>query len=267
MSKKIITIIIPIFNRFIKKKSISNFLKFKKFIKIIIIDDGSPKKIMEKNLKLIKKFPEITYYYYKNNKGQSHACNQGLKKTFTKYVWFFDDDDYVQVISLKKILSEIIIQDEDGFLLPMKQIFNNIILKEVRPCIRPHDFNDLRKNGQLVSTSCSIFKTSIIRKIKGWDENLYGGTDTDLFLRFSKVGTFKFIKCKSIKINLSQEGRLTNQFFRQMKAKIFFLRKHWKDLAYKRRFYYIYSMFVLLPLFYGIKNNLIYLKKKCLKIK
>lgn len=264
MSKKIVTIIIPTFNRILKKKVIFNFLNFKKFIKIIIIDDGSLEEIKKKNLNILKKNPEIIYFYYKINKGQSFACNIGLKKTTTKYIWFFDDDDYVNNKSLKKILSVIKSKNSDGYLLPMQQIFKNIILKEVYPSSRLHNFNDLRTNGQLVSTSCSIFKTSIIKKIKGWDEKLYGGTDTDLFLRFSKIGNFKFINCPPVKIDISQEGRLTNKFLRQMKAKTVFLRKHWKDLAFKRRFYYIASIFTLLPLFYGIKNNLIYLKKKCL---
>jgi hypothetical protein len=42
----------------------------------------------------------------------------------------------------------------------------------------------------------------LIRKIGGWDNNLFGGTDTDLFLRFSKVGKFSFINTIPIKINL-----------------------------------------------------------------
>ena len=215
---------------------------------------------------MVKKYSTISYFFYKKNKGQSYACNIGLKYTTTSYVWFFDDDDLVCCNSIDKIIKEVQLKKGDGYLLPMHQIYNGIVVNKGIPSSRPHSFNDLRNYGQLVSTSCSIFKTNLIKKIKGWDENLYGGTDTDLFLRFSKIGRFRFIKCNAVMVDISQPGRLTNKVFRQLGAKINFLKKHWNDLSYKRRIYYIYSMFLLLPLFYGIKNHIKYLYiKKNLK--
>ena len=187
MSKKIITVIIPIYNRKIKIKTIINFLKYKNFIKILIVEDCSDDSVKNYNRKLIKKYPEISYFFYKKNKGQSSACNVGLAYIATDYVWFFDDDDLVQGNSIKKILKEIKLKKGDGYLLPMHQTYNGVVVNNVIPSSRSHSFNDLRSNGQLVSTSCSIFKTKLIKKIKGWDENLYGGTDTDLFLRFSNT--------------------------------------------------------------------------------
>ena len=265
MNKRIITVIIPTYNRKINEQKIINFLKYKNFIKILVIEDGSTELIISYNSELIKKYPDISYFFYKKNKGQSFACNLGLKYAVTKYVWFFDDDDFVRSSSLKKIINELKLKNSDGYLLPMCQIYNQIIVKKINPSIRPHTFNDLRNNGQLVSTSCSIFKTILIKKIKGWDENLYGGTDTDLFLRFSKIGRFKFINCYPIIVDISYPGRLTNKVFRQIKEKIKFLKKNWKDLSCKRRFYYTYSMFMLLPLFYGVKNYINYIYMKNIK--
>lgn len=260
--KKILTIIIPIFNRKINKKILNVFSKFEKKIQVYVIEDGSNSEIKNLNQNTTKYFKNINYFHYKKNKGQSVACNIGLKKVYTNYVWFFDDDDYVSISAIKKIIKIIEKKNCDGYLLSMSQMYNNKILKTVEPSLRTHTFNDLRSNGQLVSTSCSIFKTFIVRKIKGWDENLYGGTDTDLFLRFSKIGKFNFIKCDPIKIDISNPGRLTNKVFRQVNAKIVFLNKHWKDLTIKRKLYYIYSFIMLYPLFYSLKNYLNYLIKK-----
>jgi len=262
MNEKIITVIIPTYNRKIKIQTIVNFLKYNNFIKILIVEDGSVEGVRNHNNRLIKKHPNISYFSYKKNKGQSFACNLGLKYTTTKYVWFFDDDDLVCCNSIKKIIKEIQLTKGDGYLLPMQQTYNGIVVNKAIPSFRPHSFNDLRSNGQLVSTSCSIFKTNLIKKIKGWDEHLYGGTDTDLFLRFSKIGRFRFVDCNAVVVDISHPGRLTNKVFRQLKAKINFLKKHWNDLSYKRRFYYVYSMFMLLPLFYGIKNHIKYMYKK-----
>jgi len=265
MSKKVITVIIPTYNRKIKIKTIVNFLKYSNFIKILIVEDGSTNTVKNYNRKLIKQYPEISYFFYKKNKGQSFACNVGLAYVNTDYVWFFDDDDLVHYNSIEKIIREIKLKKGDGYLLPMHQTYNGFVVNSVIPSSRPHSFNDLRSNGQLVSTSCSIFKTVLIKKIKGWDENLYGGTDTDLFLRFSKIARFNFVNCSPVVVDISHPGRLTNKVFRQLAAKINFLKKHWNNLSYKRRFYYVYSMFFLLPLFYGIKNHIKYIYNKNLR--
>ena len=46
MSKKILTVVIPTFNRSkLFKKSLDNFIKFKNYIDIFIIEDGSKKEI------------------------------------------------------------------------------------------------------------------------------------------------------------------------------------------------------------------------------
>jgi len=258
MSKKKITIIIPTYNRILKNnKSIKNFYFFtKKDLNIFIIEDGSSNEIINNNIQFLKKFSKIKYFFYKKNKGQSYACNLGIKNAKTDYVWFFDDDDLVTSKTIKDVLNEIKLNYKDGYLLPMQQIYKNKILKEINPSIRRHDFNDLRNNGQLVSTSCSLFKLYLIRKIGGWDNNLFGGTDTDLFLRFSKVGKFSFINTTPIKINLSFSNRLTTMIMRQQRAKIFFLIKHWNSLTFKRKCYYLITLIFFFPALYKMKYKL-----------
>jgi glycosyltransferase involved in cell wall biosynthesis len=263
MSSKILSIIMPTYNReklFIK--TVLNFQKYKKFINIIIIEDGSDVNTVKKNRSAIKKFKNIKYFLLKKNSGQSYACNFGLKNCFTDYVWFFDDDDYVSKKSLKYILYNIRKNKNHSYLLPMSKVYNDIILEKIDPSIRKHDFDDLRNNGQLVNTSCAIFKTSHIKKIKGWDENLYGGTDTDLFLRFSKYNNFAFLNTDPVQVNISVGNRLTNKLFRQQTAKIYFLKKHWGILTIKRKFYYILNLFLLAPLIYSFKDRLILLSIK-----
>ncbi len=258
---KIITVIIPTYNRKLNFNLISKFYKFKKKIELIIVDDGSNQLIESFNSKKIKKYLEFKYLHYHKNRGQSFACNSGIKITNTKYVWFFDDDDNISIKTLDKILFSLK-KNFDGLLLPMKQVYKNKLINLVYPSIRSHTFDDLRDNGQLVSTSCAIFKTKIIKKIKGWDIKLFGGTDTDLFLRFSKYGNFSFIDTNPVIINISKPNRLTNKVFRQQLAKIYFLKKHWKILTIKRILYYLITGLFFYPLFYGIRNKMKYLSKK-----
>lgn len=263
MSKKILSVIIPTYNRKnIFKKSLFNFLKFKDYIDIFIVEDGSIKEIVKKNSDFLKKYKNIKYFVLKKNFGQSYSCNYGLKLCTTKYVWFFDDDDDVSLDSIKVILNNIKNNANDAYLLPMSKVYNGFVLKTIYPSVRIHNFQDLRNNGQLVNTSCAIFKTNIIKKINGWDNDLYGGTDTDLFLRFSKYGNFSFLKTSPIKVNIAVSNRLTNKVFRQQKAKLYFLLKHWNVLTIKRKFYYIITLFFFFPLFYTLKDRLILLLVK-----
>ena len=263
MSKKILTVVIPTYNRSnLFKKSLNNFIKFKNYIDIFVIEDGSRREIVEQNKSYLKKFRNIKYFILNKNYGVSYSRNFALKLCSTKYVWFFDDDDYVNSNTIQIILENTKNNVKDAYLLPMTKVYNSLILETIDPSVRAHNFDDLRNNGQLVNTSCAIFKTSIIKKINGWDNSLYGGTDTDLFLRFSKYGSFYFLNTSPIKVNIAINNRSTNKVFRQQNAKVFFLLKHWNVLTFKRKAYYIYSLLFFFPLFYGLKDRLTLLLAK-----
>ena len=255
MKKKILTIIIPTKNRFLLlKKIILEIKDLINLIDIIIIDDCSNKSERSK-LEIFSKLKKIKFIKFNKNRGQSYACNYGLKNCLTDYVWFFDDDDFKKenLLKITKYLSN---NNCDGILLPMKQVYKNKTIKIVNPLKEDHKYEVLRNQQQKVSTSCAIFKRIKINKIKGWDEKLFGGTDTDLFLRFSRKNNFEILKVKPIIVNFAAPGRVTNKFLRQQKAKIYFLIKHWKILTLKRKFYYIISFALCFPLLNKVKFKL-----------
>ncbi len=257
MKNKILTIVIPTKDRFSYiKKIITEISKLLNFIDVIIINDCSNKLESNKLENFLKDFEKIKYFRFKKNKGQSKACNYGLKKSKSKYIWFFDDDDFVYKITLKEITLYLSKNNPDGILLPMKQIYKKKMIKFLRPKFDEHKYEFLRNSQQKVSTSCAIFKKKNILKIQGWDENLFGGTDTDLFLRFSKNNIFEIVNTKPIIVNFAAPNRVTNNFFRQQKAKLYFLNKHWKILTLKRKIYYIISFILCFPLINNLKSKL-----------
>ncbi len=256
-NKKIITIIIPTRNRVIYiKKIVSEIEKLKKNIDIIIIDDFSVKYQRIELSNFIKKKKFIKLFLLNNNRGQSYACNYGLSYAKTKYVWFFDDDDHLKKKTLLKVINYLKFFSVDGLLIPMKRIYKNKILNYTMPNKKDHTFTSLKNSPQKVSTSCAIFKLDKIKKIKGWDEKLLGGTDTDLFLRFAEKNKFSILKTFPVIVNFSAPDRVTNKFFRQQKAKIYFLNKHWSILTLKRRIYYIISFILCFPILNNLKSKL-----------
>lgn len=255
--KSLLTIIIPTKNRAGSLKKIISTLSKIKEINIIVIDDGSNFENNDTNKRYLLKTPNIKYHHFKESYGQSYACNKGLKLTNSDYVWFFDDDDFVSEISVRAVLKLVKNRNIQGLLLPMKIIFNNFTFKITYPSNKSHDFDNLRSKGQLVNTSCAVFKTSIIRDINGWDNSLFSGTDTDLFLRFSRVASFTCIKTYPVEVNFSNSDKVTFSFFRSQKGKIDFLYKHWKILTFNRRLYYFISFLLFFPFFRIIKFKLI----------
>ena len=260
---KILTLIIPTRNRFeFLKKILLEIKEFNKIIDIIVIDDSSSIEVSKLIIKLTKKFNNLKYFKLKRNKGQSFACNYGLKISKTKYVWFFDDDDLLKKETLKVSLNFLNKNNIDGALLPMKQVYKKHLIKHVRPKKNQHLFDYLRNSPQKVSTSCAIFDRKKILSIGGWDERLFGGTDTDLFLRFSKIGTFIILKAEPVLVNFSAPNRVTNNFFRQQNAKLYILKKHWYIVTLKRKFYYIISYLLCLSILNNFKVKIKLLRYK-----
>ena len=253
--KRILTFVIATRNRFLTLEKIIKEIG-RLDIEITIIDDNSNIENKRKNFLISKYFKKINYFYLKKNYGQSFALNVGLRNCKTPYVWFFDDDDYVSRYSVTNVINFLKKRKIKGLLIPMFVVYKNKIIDKVFPNVRDHKFEKLIKQQQKVNTSCSIFETNSIKKLRGWDENLRAATDTDLFLRFSKNHKFDVFHKASVKINYSSENRVTNNLSKQLVCKMQFLLKHGKILSIKRIFYYIFTLVTLYPLFYNIKQNL-----------
>jgi glycosyltransferase involved in cell wall biosynthesis len=259
---KLLTFVISTRNRSNTLEKIINEIG-KLNVEIIIIDDNSNNINKKKNFLISKKFRKIKYFYLKKNCGQSFALNYGINYCQTKYIWFFDDDDFINKKSVDNVLKFLKQKKIHGLLISMAVVYKDKIIEKISPKVNDHNFARLITQHQKVSTSCSIFKTEAIKKIGGWDENLVSGTDTDLFLRFSKKFKFNVFHKAFVKINYSAENRVTNDLRKQLVGKIQFLYKHYKELSLGRIFYYIFTFLTLYPLFNNIKQyiKLIRLKK------
>ena len=74
MLKKVLTVVIPTYNRNILfRKSLLNFLKFKDYIDIFVVEDGSTKEVIEKNKNFLGKYTNVKYFLLKK-KFRSKLC-------------------------------------------------------------------------------------------------------------------------------------------------------------------------------------------------
>lgn len=154
------------------KSLVNQSLSFKKYINLIMVDDGSIDNSAEIIKKWQKKYPQNITYLYKKNGGQASARNMGIELVTTEWVTFIDPDDFVD-INYFYTLNSILEQDNS-----LNMIVANIQLfmeefNEVRnkhPLRVRFDSPETRlsamdtKSHINLSAAASVFKTSIIRE-------------------------------------------------------------------------------------------------------
>jgi glycosyltransferase involved in cell wall biosynthesis len=99
MNKKLVSVIIPTFNR---ANSIADAIKSVKdqsysSVQIIVIDDGS----QDNTAEIVASFDDVEYHY-QENKGQAAARNAGLKYANGEFLASLDSDDIWQPDFLEK---------------------------------------------------------------------------------------------------------------------------------------------------------------------
>ena len=103
------SVIIPIYNveNFLEdtiKSVIKQTLNFKKYIQIILVNDGSTDGCEQICKKYVKLYPKNIIYIKQKNLGVSAARNLGLKYAEGEYINFLDSDDIWQKGVFKKAL-------------------------------------------------------------------------------------------------------------------------------------------------------------------
>src|SRR5690554_2414188 len=106
MPQPLISIIVPCYNVgvFIKKSLQSIYLQTYTNWECILVDDGS-KDQTKNEIDVWLKRDSRFKYIYQDNQGLSGARNTGLQKAEGEFVYFFDSDDLLDVITLENLLS------------------------------------------------------------------------------------------------------------------------------------------------------------------
>jgi len=82
---------------------ITQSFDFKKYVEIILVDDGSSDTTGEICKQYVDSYPQNIKYFYKENGGQASARNYGIKYAKGKYVNFLDADDKLMSCTLENV--------------------------------------------------------------------------------------------------------------------------------------------------------------------
>lgn len=114
----ILSIIIPMFQA---EKYIDNCLrslyneKVGNRVEVILVDDGSKDKTLEKAYEWGKKYAWIRILHH-DNQGVSYTRNRGIRQAQGEYIWFVDIDDQVIPKSIEKIIETLMVQRPEIYL-------------------------------------------------------------------------------------------------------------------------------------------------------
>ena len=113
------SVIIPTYkNESFLDKAILSVLKASKGyeVEIIVVDDGSPQKNLNKIKAIVNKYTNIKFFAQKKNEGPGIARNYGIKKSTGDYILFLDSDDFLQENIFSRLEKEIITNSQPDLL-------------------------------------------------------------------------------------------------------------------------------------------------------
>jgi len=190
-----VVVIIPFYNgsKFIERSVRSIFEQTIPATEVIVVNDGSEDSESNFLADLVKKYTFTVIN--KANGGQGSARNAGVAASKSKYICFLDQDDFYLPNHIETLLNaipkndtrlgfvyaDLYEADEDGNIVRMSMVKDH----------SDHPKRDIVKllgRDMFVLPSASIISRKSFQEVGGFDPQLMGYEDDDLFLRIFRAG-------------------------------------------------------------------------------
>lgn len=250
-----VTCVITTFNRSVDilKEALNSILNqsYQK-IEIIIIDDNCDSHLSDQISLFLKSIncPKIKYYKNYKNLGAQYSRNRALSYAKGDYISFLDDDDEWLPEKLSEQLKLFRLNPKAGMVycdykilqLPSK---NQKIVRTLSP---KKPLEDIFFENFIGSMSFPLIKTSVLRKVGGFDLNLQASQDLDLWIRI--INNSKIVKSDKILALYKnhQENQISkNQMFKFKSRE--YINLKYQDIISKNKKIRLYRQLVLLRTF------------------
>ena len=230
MSKPLVSVIIPTFNRgYCLEESIRSVLE-QSFIdfELVVVDDGSTDNTSE----LVRRFPAVKLIRLEEkNRGVSFARNRGVVEAQGDWVGFLDSDDLWEQGKLATQVKWIERHPD------LQAVYTDEIW--IRNGLRVNPMNKHRKySGDIfryclplciVSPSSVLLRAKVLSEVGGFDESMPVCEDYDLWLRIAKRYPFHFIEEKLIVKRGGHEDQLSRKYWGMDRWRVYALEKLLKE--------------------------------------
>lgn len=193
--KKSICVIIPYYNgsKWIERALISVFNQTVLADEVLVVNDGSTPKETEALYILAKQYPFTLLE--KENGGQGSARNVGVAASTSQYICFLDQDDFYLPHHNEALRAAIPSEDKNFGFVYGDLIHANEAGETVHPTILQQQPGLKRKDplhllcyDLVILRSASLISRQAFNAIGGFDEQLIGYEDDDLFFRIVMAG-------------------------------------------------------------------------------
>lgn len=187
-----ISVIIPCYNseQYIDECIASVFAQNYSDYEIICVNDGST----DSTLSLLEKwsvlYPSKIRIFTTENQGAGKARNLGLKNALGDYIQFLDADDVL--VSNKFLVQQQMLEQHKEFDLVVSDREDRS--SNLKLVLQKHTFNSIQENFleraivSIIITGNPLYKTSIVRKVGGYDAELGSAQDWDFHIRLVLIG-------------------------------------------------------------------------------
>lgn len=283
----LITVIVPIYNideKYLRKCIESLINQTLKNINIILIDDGSEKKVRKICEEYKNKDNRIKLICNELNKGVSVARNIGIKNTNTKYIMFVDGDDWLEKECLKNSVEEAEKNKLDVLAFSYNKIYENgqkekIKIYKNKVFYRKDDIEEFNYyDMKILGSSCmKIYRKDFI-KDQLFNEEIENGEDVEFNYRlFYNLKSIEFLPMNyyNYEIRKNSTVRKFNKNIIKEYVKTLNIMKCEIKSEKQEDAYYSFSaisfLMISLNYIYSKQNKVTYFKKKkeikCIKKK
>lgn len=208
MTKEIVTIYIPTFNRLsLLQRAIKSVLEQTyNQIEVIVVDDCSTDGTLAYLKEISEKDDRIRYFIKEKNSGACVSRNIAIKNAKGQFITGLDDDDYFEPTRIQNFIDAWKNKKNTTIALSSLYAVKNVnSLKFGKKIFRKkiNKFNDMFLSNPVGN---QIFvETEILRQIDGFDENLKCWQDLECWLRVLKLGNIEKIFNHSYIIDVSHD--------------------------------------------------------------
>lgn len=228
------SVVIPTYNRaHLVKRAIKSVLgqTYPEF-EIIIVDDCSCDNTEEVIQEAMKEDKRVRYVKLDKTRGAAASRNRGVELSRGDYIAFLDSDDKALNMWLEESEKKIEkVPLSWGVLYPRYYIqdeLSNVTYLNVIPPKEGHIYKDLmRGSGLSIGVSGAVVKKLAFLEVGGFDENLCGYHDYDLWYKMAREWTFHFVNAPLILFHDHRNSRLMGETEKRKKAYSLFHQK-WK---------------------------------------
>lgn len=180
----LVSILMPIYNygNRINQTLNSVFNQDYTNFEIILVDDGSTDEFVKHKLKELEGVDRIKVIY-KENGGPSSARNEAFKHSKGQYILPLDSDDMILDGYIKSCVN---ILSKDKNISPVYCDTHHV--GQVRGIEQRPEWSKERLVKGPFIVNCSMFHRESFEKVNGYDEDLNGWEDYDMWLRMMKLG-------------------------------------------------------------------------------